>query len=129
MKTASWIGYGILIALLQTAGAVVALSNGAPGPLIGFGGLMMVIYLTGLYGYVAEVPIRTRQTWKVVPFLVVAGLVVEALRSIRSDGVLIAAVPVMLYIPLVYALVRYGFRSNHIWGDEPEQVSARGQET
>lgn len=115
MNNASWIVYGILMALLQTTGAVVALSNGAPGPVIGFGALMMMIYLTGLYGYVAEVPLRTRRTWKVVPFFVAAGLVFEVLRSIRGDGLLLSVGPVLLYLPLFYALFRYGYHSDHIW--------------
>lgn len=116
MKKISWITYGIIMALLHLGGAAVSVSNGAPIPLLALGTLMMMIYLTGLYGYVFEFGIRNRKTWQVIPWIMAVGLIFDTFRSINHDGLLIALVPTLLAVPLLYALLRYGYWSNYIWG-------------
>ncbi|MFG1497172.1 hypothetical protein ABMA57_11120 [Saccharospirillum sp. HFRX-1] len=126
MKYVLWWLYSTMIIVFVTFGLFQALGLGqfALGNI--FNVAINLLCLVGVYGYVYNKPIFKRSLWillfwfraiSVVPSVLLLAIYPNEV-AMRSVDLLIN---VILIVPLLYALYRYGSINNPLWGVESQE--------
>ncbi|PTY37085.1 hypothetical protein BGP77_07335 [Saccharospirillum sp. MSK14-1] len=126
MKLALWWFYSTLLIVFITFGLFQALTIGQLTLGVLLNVALNLLCLVGVYGYVYEKPIFKRTLWIFLFWFRVISVVLSVLLlavypinvAQRSAEMLFN---VVLIVPLLYALFRYGSINNPIWGVESQE--------
>ena len=125
MKVILWWCYATAVIFLVTFNFHQAINSGAFLIRNGISVAITLLCLVGIYGFVYQKPIYQRVLWVFLFWLMtlsqLGSIVISSVIAFNVPAYLLSSViELLIILPLLYALYRYGSVDNPIWGIESQ---------